>query len=146
MPRVRAWFEFRDAEVRGLILRRQTKDWVIGIKRKNGGKVRRATICRWTGREDLKAIRAKGEAIMSDMRAGTYQSEADLRRKRQASKTTTLAKLTLSDAVELHVQVNPQLRPRSVESTRYAAGKFVDAIGKGPVDAFGRPGCCSNSI
>ncbi len=116
--------EFRDDGCRGLVLRRQKRDWVFGIKRKINGKVRRATIERWTGSNDVLAVRADAERIMSDMKNGTFipaKAKAAMAIKSEARTNTMvdLATMTIVDAVGLHGRVNPQIRPKTLESYRY---------------------------
>ncbi len=57
----------RDTHTRGLILRKQAKDWHFGILRKINSKVHRVTIEPYTATSDLTHIRTTAARIMLDI-------------------------------------------------------------------------------
>lgn len=124
----------RDTETRGLILRKQRRDWMLAIERKIHGKVHRVTIEPYTVRTDLNAARAMAESVMTDIRRGEYVPAATRAAKKQAE--TNQANMPLGDAFRLHFSINPQIRQST--RVRYAYGLLAFAGKAAPRDKAGR--------
>lgn len=124
----------RDSETRGLILRKQRRDWVLAIERKIRGKVHRVALEPYSTRTEINSVRAMAEAIMTDIRRGEYVPAATRAAKRQTK--TNQANMSLGDAFRLHFSINPQIRESTRE--RYAYGLLAFAEKAAPRDDLGR--------
>lgn len=113
----------RDTETRGLILRKQRRDWMLAIERKIRSKVYRITLEPYTTRTDLNAARAMAESIMTDIRRGEYVPAATRAAKKQME--TDSANMPLGEAFRLHFAINPQIRESTRESYAYGLLAFA---------------------
>ncbi|MFY9240397.1 MAG: tyrosine-type recombinase/integrase [Roseovarius sp.] len=114
----------RDTEARGLIVRKQRRDWVVGIERRIRNKVWRVTIGPYAEDINVAAIRAEVQQIIGEIIAGTYTTQAQ--RNEARGKGDDLTLMTVDQAVDLHARVNPELRASTIRSYRSAVGYLTN--------------------
>lgn len=118
----------RDTEQRGLVLRKQRRDWQFLLERKVSGRKWRVTLEEWTGYNDLAHLRSEVRRLLAEIDAGTYQTPAQRAAAASADKEgTRLREMTLASALSLHKEVNPRLRPKSMEAYAYAVCNLTGA-------------------
>ena len=105
----------RDTEQRGLILRKQKRDWVVAFERKIRGKIWRGTLYEYDNNFNVAEARAEVMQIMGDITAGTYVANREARQQ-----TATVMDKTCAEVVDLHHEVNPRLSDKTIRSYRYA--------------------------
>lgn len=124
----------KDTACRGLILRKQSRDWVLSLYRKIDGKVWRVKIDTYGPHTDLRKVRSEVESISTEIRNGTYRP----REEKAAEARAVIAEeaFSLGAAFDLYQASNPHLRPATLE--RYAYG-LLDLTGTdAPRDDAGR--------
>jgi len=130
---------WRDTTTSGLILKRQRRDWMLGIERRIDGKLWRISLGEYGTSTNLRDVRAEAETIMAEIRSGTYRPAAQKAAENRAKLAET--GMTLGQAFDLHRHVNPALRPTTVESYAYGLlrlmGSEVARDAKGKADPVG---------
>ncbi|GAB5436641.1 tyrosine-type recombinase/integrase [Falsiruegeria mediterranea] len=112
----------RDTEQRGLILRKQKRDWVVAFERKIRGKIWRGSLYQYDPRNfNVAAARDEVVQIMGEITAGTYQANRETR-----GKVATIKDMSAADIAELHHRVNPRLSDKTIRSYRYAIRYLTD--------------------
>ena len=112
----------RDTELRGFACRRQRQDWVFIMERKIRGKVRRVSIETYDSQKtNVAAVRQSANSVLVELIEGTYES-----RKASDDQTDDLSRMTITDVIDLHERVNPQLRPNTFRSYRFAVNYLTE--------------------
>jgi len=109
---------FRDSGQRGLTLRKQRKHWIFRIRIRVRGKERSETIATWDGANDIADIRARAALVIGQIKSGTREAApkraaALAARDEAVASAGKLGGMTLAEALDLHFEVNPQLRPKT---------------------------------
>lgn len=109
----------RDTETRGLIFRKQKRDWVVALEKKIKGKIHRATLGRYeSARFNLAAARAEITTLVGQISSGDW---TPAEQRSVDNQNDTLANMTVLECVDLHERVNPHLRSTTLRSYHYAA-------------------------
>lgn len=112
----------RDDGMRGLILRKQSRDWVVAFEKKIRGKIWRGSLYQYDAQNfNVAAAREVVVQIISEVTAGTYVANKE--RRTQTSHANDMA---VADVVGLHQRANPRLTDTTIRSYRYAAGYLTD--------------------
>lgn len=123
----------RDTELRGLICRKQRRDWVMAIERKIGGKIWRIALEPYSPQTtNLAAVRESVIQIYGEIAAGSYERKMETEKESSA-----LSAMTVAEATELHIETNPQLKESTRYSYRFAAKRLTEGKAKRMADVDG---------